>query len=209
LAAQSASTPWARENYAQAPCVPMDQVASNAYPRGYMDRGPYAAQPTTQAPVPPAAAAQGQFQTVGYQGPAIPPAPVAPAGPQAYGASSASPQPLLTMLHDSVYPSHREWAAEKLALIDWRTSPDVVQALLVGCREDPAATVRASCIRSIAKMGVNTVPAVNTLQALRSDPDPRVQQEVEQALNVLTPGQTFAPAIPAPPVNAEAPAPGR
>ena len=58
-------------------------------------------------------------------------------------------------------------------------------ALLTAAREDPAATVRASCVRCLAKMKANCPPALATLQSLKSDSDPRVQREVEQALSIL------------------------
>jgi hypothetical protein len=45
--------------------------------------------------------------------------------------------------------------------------------------------VRVACIRSLVRMGINTVPVVNTLLALQSDADPRVQREATLALQRL------------------------
>jgi hypothetical protein len=89
---------------------------------------------------------------------------------------------MLSMLRDSLLPSQREWAADQLGTLDWKANQPVVDALVKGCRQDPAATVRASCVRSLARMNVNLVPVVDALRGLRSDADPRVQTEVEQAL---------------------------
>src|SRR5207253_5088527 len=63
-------------------------------------------------------------------------------------------------LRDSLYPSQREWAAANMAAVDWRTQPQVVGALLTAAKEDPASTVRASGLRSLATMKVNTMPVV-------------------------------------------------
>jgi hypothetical protein len=101
------------------------------------------------------------------------------------GASGQNIQQMLSTLRDSLYPSQREWAADSLAMTDWRTHPQVVQALVTAAKEDPAATVRAGCVRCLAKMNVNTVPVVTAVQALRTDTDPRVRQEAEQALSKL------------------------
>jgi hypothetical protein len=92
----------------------------------------------------------------------------------------------LAVLKDSMYPSQREWAAVSLATVDWHTQPQVLRSLIEACREDPAATVRAACVRTILKMKANTPEVVNALRALKNDGDPRVKLEVEQALPVLT-----------------------
>src|SRR5436309_2954278 len=54
--------------------------------------------------------------------------------------------------------------------------------------EDPGVAVRSSSLRALTQMNVNTVPFYTALQRLRTDGDPRVLQEVEQALAVLAPG---------------------
>jgi hypothetical protein len=97
---------------------------------------------------------------------------------------SASGQ-LLATLRNAVLPSEREMAVEQLSRCDWRQEPEVVGALLHGAKSDPAATVRASCVRTLARMKVNTVPVVTAVRALESDKDVRVQQEVKQALAAM------------------------
>jgi hypothetical protein len=105
--------------------------------------------------------------------------PVAPYQP---GCDPQTAQHLMQTLRESIYPSQREWAAEALARIDWRTHPQVFDALLSAAREDPAATVRSCCVRCLANMNVNSQLVTMTLQSLKNDTDPRVRTEVEQAL---------------------------
>lgn len=97
-----------------------------------------------------------------------------------------NPHQLLLVLRNSIYPFQREWAVDNLSNIDWRSNPEVVQALMSAARKDPAPTVRVMCIRSLVKMKVDTVPVVTTIQALRTDPDPRVEHEAQVALGQLT-----------------------
>jgi len=84
-------------------------------------------------------------------------------------------------------------------------------------REDPAATVRASCVNALAKMKANTFPVVSAIQAAKNDGDARVRTAAEEAMTVLAPG-TSAPATKVPatpptlpqtvvPVSAVSPAP--
>jgi hypothetical protein len=91
-------------------------------------------------------------------------------------------------LRDSLYPSQREWAAESMAAVDWRSHPQVVQALTTAAKEDPAPTVRASCVRCLASMKVNTQPVITVVRGLKNDSDPRVRQEAERATSILADG---------------------
>jgi hypothetical protein len=93
----------------------------------------------------------------------------------------------VTILKDSIYPSQREWAADQLSACDWHKNLQLVPELLKAAKEDPAATVRAGCIRCLARMNVDTVPVVLAIQKMKKDTDPRVQSEAEQALSVLAP----------------------
>jgi hypothetical protein len=126
----------------------------------------------------------------GYGMPA--PIPVGPGVVQAdYEAASGIDQKTQEYLHimkDSIYPSQREWAADQLTACDWRKNDAVVDALVAAAKEDPAATVRAGCVRCLTKMKVNTVPVVVVLQALKADADPRVRTEVDEALWTLAAG---------------------
>jgi len=105
--------------------------------------------------------------------------------PPAHGPSAADMQQMLSALNNSLYPDQRERAAGQLASADWRTSPQVVHALITGARKDPAAMVRVGCVRSLAKMNANTPTVIDTLQALRGDSDPRVRTEAGVALAAL------------------------
>jgi hypothetical protein len=120
--------------------------------------------------------------------------------------SGADPTHLLGMLRESMYPSEREWAADKLAAVDWRSNGQIVQALVQGAKEDPAPAVRAGCVRSLGLMNVNTVPVVAAVTSLKSDTDPRVQREVEQALARLAPGQQSCVSSAVQPASAVMPA---
>jgi hypothetical protein len=100
-----------------------------------------------------------------------------PANVQAAGVAQ-----MLGILKDSLYPSQREYAAECLSSVDCRTNPQVAESMLTAARQDPAASVRAGCVRCLAKMNIDSTVMMNTLQALRMDTDARVRQEVEAAL---------------------------
>jgi hypothetical protein len=128
-----------------------------------------------------------------YSGSGMPaPMPVAPGLVQAnYEAGPGmgqKTQDYLRVLKDSIYPSQREWAAEQVSECDWRKNEAVVDALVAAAKEDPAATVRAGCVRCLTKMKVNTVPVALAMQSLKADPDPRVRTEVDEALATLAPG---------------------
>jgi hypothetical protein len=184
---------------------PMGRGMPYPMPYGPMPYGPMS--PPGYLPTPAAPVAQA-IRPAGYVMPAPAPAPAPavavanrPAGPVdgllPHPASMATPE-AVAMLHDSVYPSQREWAALKLATLEWRSNPDAVLALLTAAREDPAPSVRAACIHGLAQMRVNTLPVVNTIQGLKGDADPRVQRAVEEALATLAPGApAAAPSQPA------------
>jgi hypothetical protein len=135
--------------------------------------------PRVQMPmqVPP----MGGIQQAAYtpQGP--------PAMPPATAPAAESPHQMMVALRESLYPSQREAAADRMAMLDWKTNEAAVQALVLGAREDPAATVRAACVRALARMKANTHPVVTAVQALRNDADPRVRHEAVEALAVLAP----------------------
>jgi hypothetical protein len=96
---------------------------------------------------------------------------------------------LLTTLKTSLYPAQREWAAIHLAKYDWRNQSHLIQGLLAGAKEDPAATVRIACIKSLVRLGVNREVYRPTLESMGQDIDPRVRQAVEEALSGTTPAQ--------------------
>jgi hypothetical protein len=94
---------------------------------------------------------------------------------------------LLATLKDSLYPSQREGAADKLSELNWRMQPQVVESLTKSARDDPAATVRAACVRALGHMKVDTHEVVVLMQDLKSDRDSRVRQQVDETLNLLGP----------------------
>jgi hypothetical protein len=168
-------------------------------------------------PMPAAPAGQG-IRPVGYtesvpaQAPgAGPMAAVAgrPAGPfdglLPRPGTLATPE-AIAMLRESLYPSQREWAALKLATLDWRANPEAVLGLVMTAHHDPAPSVRAACVRSLAQMRVNTMPVVNAIQALKNDPDPRVQRAAEEALASLAPESVAPSPAPGQPASGLVPA---
>jgi hypothetical protein len=112
---------------------------------------------------------------------AVPPSALQTAAP---AAPPSVPQ-IMATLKESPLPSQREVAAEQLSELNWRTQPQVVDGLTKAAREDPAATVRAACVRALAHMKVNTIDVATVVQELKNDRDPRVRQEADSALEVL------------------------
>jgi hypothetical protein len=107
------------------------------------------------------------------------------AAPISASAPPAGVPQLLATLKDSLYPSEREAAIEKLSELNWRMQPLVVESLMKTAREDPAPTVRAASIHALATMRVDTPETMTLVRNLKVDRDPRVRQEAEEALNTL------------------------
>jgi hypothetical protein len=103
----------------------------------------------------------------------------------------ANPPQMMAILRDSLLPTQRESAAESLGGCNWRTQPQVVDALMKAAKEDPAPMVRAECLRSLGRLGANTVPVVATCRSLQDDQDARVRKEADHALAILV-GETNA-----------------
>jgi hypothetical protein len=175
------------------PRMPMMGPPAGYYPmpRGMYPPMPYgpAGYPTNPAMVPagyapaPMAPAQPVRQAsyqVAMANPSSMGAPVPPSG------GAGQPSEAMATLRDSIYPSQREWAAGTLSALDWHSQPDAVHALVTAAREDPAPTVRAACVRALAKMHATSAPVLTALQGLKTDGDPRVLHEVEAALAELT-----------------------
>jgi hypothetical protein len=93
---------------------------------------------------------------------------------------------LTAILRSATYPSERERAVNSLTTADWHAHPTIVPALIQAARDDPAATVRAACVHSLAKLKASTEPVIATLRTLQRDPDARVRQEVDAALVALS-----------------------
>lgn len=111
----------------------------------------------------------------------------------ALGTPSGTPQnkqQLIGTLKDSLYPSQREWAADSLAQGEGQHDPAAVKALMTAAREDPAPTVRAACVRCLGRIKNSSGGALELVQSLKTDPDPRVREEVERTLKIYATGQT-------------------
>jgi HEAT repeats len=152
-------------------------VAQINYPQNY--QGP-------QPPNPLHAQGQQQVQTTQYSPAPAPQTPVNPVLPASerhiVPGASQDPAQFMKALKESPYPAQREWASNTLSTFDWRAHPEIVQLLLQVAQQDPAATVRASCVYSLGRMNAASEPVMSILNTLRNDGDPRVRQEVEQAL---------------------------
>jgi HEAT repeats len=93
---------------------------------------------------------------------------------------------MLATLRGSILPSERERAVMMLSRCNWHAEPEAVAAIMIAAKVDPAPAVRISCVRALARMKVNTMPAYETLQELKTDKDVRVRQEAEQTLATMT-----------------------
>ena len=96
--------------------------------------------------------------------------------------TTSAPLPLVMVtLKEALYPSQREEAAEKLGFsVDMKKRPEVVACLVDAAQVDPAANVRAACVRSLIRLEANTPEVVAVLRNLRSDRDAVVRKEVEK-----------------------------
>ncbi|HVS37879.1 MAG TPA: HEAT repeat domain-containing protein [Gemmataceae bacterium] len=149
--------------------------------------------PMTPAPVVAPAAPQANVAPVGYSTPARkpvvmpPPAPISttftPTAPT--GMNSTVVADLIAVLHDSINPEEREKAANALGGCDGWANPNVVRGLVEAARSDAAPLVRAACLHSLTRMNIRTLPVATVAQALKTDPDPRVRSEAEQALKQI------------------------
>jgi hypothetical protein len=92
---------------------------------------------------------------------------------------------LLTTLKQSMYPSEREMAAEQLSESSAHQQPEIVQCLVSSAKADPAATVRAACVRALARANANSAEAIAVLRELKNDRDPRVRQEAAESLAMM------------------------
>ena len=179
------------------PMTPMGMqrpIAQVNYPSNY--QGPMPPNPmigSNMPPMPPMPPMPFQQPMMPMMPPMPPPQYANPAmdrpGMAVPETRAASITHMLGVLRDSISPAEREMVALNLAHEDWRGHPEIVQVLVTSARQDPAATVRASCVRSLAVQNINTEPVLATLKALKTDPDPRVRQEADQALTILAPSK--------------------
>lgn len=121
---------------------------------------------------PPAGPQPPMIQHMNYQQPAM---------PTQQSIMTQQAAQIIRVLRESPYPSQREAAAQSLTSFEWRANPQILTALLQSASQDPAPNVRAGCVNSLGRMKAAVEPVFGTLQALRSDVDPRVRHEVEAA----------------------------
>jgi hypothetical protein len=156
--------------------------------------------PSTYQPVVPAGAvvdttrgvivpARAQTQTA-VVNPTPAPAPVfRPAVPAATARPEAGADEqaarLLAVLRDAPDAEARDWAAGRLQHVNWRSHPEVVQALVSAALKDPTPAVRTSCIRSLNQMDAQATNVLTALDTLLADRDPAVKQAAEEALRGL------------------------
>ena len=93
-------------------------------------------------------------------------------------------------LKNANQPSQREYAADQLSKIRGVSMNLAVQALATAVKEDPAPLVRAACIRSLTRMKINTIEVLEVINEKKTDLDPRVRMEADQALIQLTSGSS-------------------
>jgi hypothetical protein len=86
-----------------------------------------------------------------------------------------------------MYPSQREDAAEKLATLDWKAQPVILDALVNAAKYDPASTVRACCVRSLVQTKSDRLDVLAAIESLKSDKDEMVRKEADEALLALKP----------------------
>ncbi|MGL4550641.1 MAG: HEAT repeat domain-containing protein [Gemmataceae bacterium] len=93
---------------------------------------------------------------------------------------------LLADLRDSLLPSEREMAVDRLRLMDWKAEPEVLQGLTAAAKADPSPAVRLACVRALGHMKADTYPVIQTLEELKQDADARVREESLSASEALT-----------------------
>jgi hypothetical protein len=122
--------------------------------------------------------------------------PELPSTPPPQGAPA--PVAYMSVLQGSGSAEQREWAAENLSEFDAWTNPRVVEALATAAKGDNSPVVRVACLRSLARMKVQSLPVLASVREALKDRDPRVRAEAEQTLRLLgaeNPGKV-SPATP-------------
>jgi hypothetical protein len=168
------------------PQAPVANAFGNPQPQPAMPYYP----PPMRTPMPPPM----PTQTAQQQAPvaAVPVGSVRPTGAVERSAPSGDPlvSQATSMLRDSIYPSEREWAIERLSACDYRQDERILVAVRTATREDPAPTVRRTGLQALARMKVRTADVLEVVRGLTADPDENVRKEAEYTLRVL---QTPAP----------------
>lgn len=126
------------------------------------------------------------YQGIAARTPAVGQQPIQQASYQQTSAEKASVAMMTTTLREALLPSERESAADSLAAVDAQANPIAVQTLIQSAQHDPCPAVRACCVRSLVHLQVNDVMVRLTLERLKTDSNPSVRQEAEQALQTVS-----------------------
>ncbi len=101
----------------------------------------------------------------------------------------------MSVLQGSNSVEQREWAAENLSEFDGGTNPRIVDALTRAARHDDAPVVRIACLRSLARMKMQSLPVLTAVRESLKDGDPRVRSEAEQTLRQLSAEKNSGPGV--------------
>jgi hypothetical protein len=152
-----------------APMAPMAPMGQPMMPNGY---------PAMQRPM--------MYPAPSNLPPAMDRGPIQPVGKASVSSQSNNTQQMLLVLRSSLYPSHREWAADQLGKLDSKSNPIVVELMAQAARNDLAPTVRAACVRNLCKMHASTPAVAEALTHLQqSDENAGVRDEAGRALSQL------------------------
>jgi hypothetical protein len=116
----------------------------------------------------------------------MPASPAPAVTPTSFRTPAVAVPGLVHQLRTASDASYREVAATQLGGVDWRTNPQVVEALVNAAERDVSPAVQVACLNSLSAMGVDTIPVVVALQNLKEHRDPRVQMAADRALTKLT-----------------------
>lgn len=147
--------------------------------------------PVPVVPVPvPVPAPVVAPPSVGVRAPVVPEPPVQPVVAVAVQPDAqmlAEIRPLLVALHRSIRPTVREDAATGLTEGRYGSRPEVKATLAYAAMTDPAASVRAHCVRCLTALGYHHPVYVDYLKACASSGAPDVKTAAVAALAALAP----------------------
>ena len=98
--------------------------------------------------------------------------------PNAFQSNDPRVAQLIKIMTDGLLPSQREWAVMRLAECDTRVHPVVHAIFAHYAVQDQSGSVRAACIHQLGRTNAPIPFAYRVVNALRNDPDVRVQTEV-------------------------------
>ena len=101
---------------------------------------------------------------------------------QAFAGEQSRTAELKDSLKNAERPSQRMEAAEELSKGLYLQSREIKAALMLAATDDPAACVRAACIRCLAQQGVCDEEFTKLIAAAQNDKDESVREEAGYAL---------------------------